>query len=76
MGLTTPDHARAKQGPSLPERLDLAGYGGLALMLAGGMCGGPGGTALAGLGTLTTLGSALYFCFLFATRRAAARRDR
>ncbi len=53
----------------LHERLGVAGYGGFALLIAGGVFGGTGGIALASLGLLTVVLTALYFAFLFVTKR-------
>ena len=53
----------------LHERLGVAGYGGFALLMAGGVFGGTGGMALASLGLLTVVLTALFFAFLFITNR-------
>lgn len=53
----------------LPERLGLAGYSGFGLLIAGGVFGDTGGMALASLGLLTVVLTALYFAFLFITNR-------
>lgn len=58
----------------LPERLGLAGYGGLGLLLVGGLCDGVGGLALASLGVFTVMIAALCFGFLLLTERRGAQR--
>lgn len=57
---------------SLPDRVGLAGYGGFALMLAGLVCGGASGIALAVLGTLTIVLSGLFVAYLYVTGHPAA----
>lgn len=59
----------------LHERLGLAGYGGFALLIAGGVFGGTGGLALASLGLLTVVFAALFFAFLFVTDRQGTQRE-
>jgi hypothetical protein len=55
--------------PAVMERVGLAGYGGLTLLLVGRILGGPEGQALAGVGIATTLaGALLFFILLLATR--------
>ena len=59
----------------LHERLGLAGYGGFGLLIAGGVFGGTGGIALASLGLLTVVLTALFFAFLFITTRQDTQRE-
>ncbi len=68
------DEQEIHQG-GLPERLGLAGYGGLALLIAGGVFGGTGGIALASLGLLTVVLTALFFGFLFIINRQGTQRE-
>lgn len=72
-GDSSDDRQRPEQG--LPDRLGLAGFGGLALLLAGLACGGASGVALAVLGTLTIVLSALFVGYLYATGYPTARRE-
>jgi 4-amino-4-deoxy-L-arabinose transferase-like glycosyltransferase len=60
---------------SLPDRVGLAGYSGFALMLAGLVCGGASGLALAALGTITIVLSGLFVAYLYATKHPAAQRE-
>lgn len=64
-----------KPEQSLPDRLGLAGFAGFALLLAGLACGGASGVALAVLGTLTIVLSALFVGYLYATNHPAAQRE-
>src|SRR5947209_569263 len=55
--------------PEVLERVGLAGYGGITLLLVGRILGGPEGQVLAGVGIATTLaGALLFFILLLATR--------
>ena len=67
------EHQQLEQ--SLPDRVGLAGYGGVALMLVGLACGDVSGIALAALGTLTIVLSGLFVAYLYATGHPAARRE-
>lgn len=75
MGFNEAGQEQPEQSGGLPERLGLAGYSGFALLLAGGLCGGTSGAAVAGLGMLTVVLSALFFCFLLITSSTAARHE-
>ena len=76
MGFTETPNEELKAEQSLPDRVALAGYAGLALLLAGAVCGGMSGVALAFLGTVTILLSAIFVGYLFATNHPAAQRER
>jgi hypothetical protein len=55
--------------PEVLERVGIAGYGGLSLLLVGRILGGPGGLVLAGVGIATTLAGALIFFILLLASR-------
>jgi hypothetical protein len=61
-----------KQGdlaPEVLERVAIAGYGGLTLLLVGRLLGGLEGQVLAGIGIAITLaGALLFFILLLATK--------
>jgi hypothetical protein len=55
--------------PLALERVGIAGYGGLTLLLVGRILGGAEGQVLAGVGIAVTLaGALLFFILLLATR--------
>jgi len=69
MHITEEQEEQGVHTGGLHERLGVAGYGGFALLIAGGVFGGTGGIALASLGLLTVVLTALFFAFLFITKR-------
>ena len=75
MGLVETPNEDQEPKQSLPDRVALAGYAGFALLLAGILCGGMNGIALATLGTLTIVLSALFVAYLFATKHPATGRE-
>ena len=55
--------------PEVLERVGLAGYGGITLLLVGRILGGAEGQVLAGVGIATTLAGALLFVILLLAMR-------
>jgi hypothetical protein len=67
---------RGDLAPDVLERVGIAGYGGLTLLLVGRILGGSEGQVLAGVGIATTLsGALLYLILLLATRPWQSRKE-
>jgi hypothetical protein len=62
--------------PEVMERVAIAGYAGITLLLMGRILGGPEGQVLAGVGIATTMaGALLFFILLLANRPWQTRKE-
>jgi len=63
--------------PEVMERVGIAGYGGLTLLMVGRILGGVEGQILAGVGiAITMAGALLFFILLLATRPWQTQKER